>query len=127
MNWEIIFSGLKARPVRTGVTILAVALQVALILVIVGLTTGTAHGVGERIAGTGADILFEAAGADVILAVNSASLPIEIGPKLEKLSYIRRVAPLVVIFIANKVTMIYGIEPESFNDVGGGIVFKKGR
>ena len=127
MNWHIIFEGLKARPVRTGVTILAVALQVALILVIVGLTTGTAQEVGRRTAGTGADIMFQPAGADVILAVDAAALPIEIGAKLDQFSYIKSTAPVVVIFIAQEVTMVYGIDPESFAKVSGGFVFKKGR
>jgi len=127
MNWHIIFAGLKARPVRTGVTILAVALQVALILVIVGLTTGTAQEVGRRTAGTGADIMFQPAGADVILAVDAAALPIEIGQKLAQFSYIKSTTPVVVIFIAQEVTMAYGIDPESFAKVSGGFVYKKGR
>jgi putative ABC transport system permease protein len=71
--------------------------------------------------------MFQPADADVILAVDTATLPIEVGAKLEKFSYIKSTAPVVVIFIAKEVTMIYGIEPESFARVSGGFVFKKGR
>ena len=41
MKRQIILAGLKARPVRTAVSVLAVAIEVTLILVIAGLA---AHG-----------------------------------------------------------------------------------
>src|SRR3982751_4896013 len=98
MNWKIILAGLKARPVRTGVTILAVALQVSLILVLVGLTTGTADEIGRRVAGIGADIMFQPAGSDVILALDSATLVPEIGPKLLEFKEVQNVSPVLVRF-----------------------------
>ena len=43
MYKKIIVAGLAARPVRTTVSILAVALEVILILVVVGLTAGISN------------------------------------------------------------------------------------
>ena len=46
MERQMIISGLRARPVRTSVSILAVALEVVLILVIIGLTNGISNETG---------------------------------------------------------------------------------
>ena len=127
MNWKIILEGLKARPVRTGVTILAVALQVALILVLVGLTTGTTDEVGRRVAGIGGDILFQSKGSDVILALDPATLVPEIGPRLKEFEEIQEVSPLLVKFNTQNFTMIFGIDPPSFDAVSGGLRYKKGK
>jgi len=128
MNWKIILEGLKARPVRTGVTILAVALQVSLILVLVGLTTGTTDEIGRRVAGIGADIMFQPAGSDVILALDSATLVPEIGEKLRNdFEEIQDVSPLLVRFNTKNFTNIFGIDPPSFDAVSGGLRYKKGK
>jgi putative ABC transport system permease protein len=127
VNWKIILEGLKARPVRTGVTILAVALQVALILVLVGLTTGTTDEVGRRVAGIGGDILFQPKNADVILALDPATLVPEIGPRLKEFKEIQEVSPLLVKFNTQNFTMIFGIDPASFDAVSGGLRYKKGK
>ena len=56
MKRQMILAGLKARPVRTIVSVLAVSLEVILILVIIGLTTGISEETGKRTEGVGADI-----------------------------------------------------------------------
>jgi putative ABC transport system permease protein len=127
VNWKIIFAGLKARPVRTGVTILAVSLQVTLILVLVGLTTGTTDEVGRRVAGIGGDILFQPAGSDVILALDPATMVPEIGPKLKEFKEIQEVSPLLVKFNTKNFTNIFGIDPPSFDAVSGGLRYLKGQ
>jgi len=127
MKWQIILSGLRARPVRTGVTIMAVSLQVALILVIVGLTTGTANEIGKRIAGVGADIMFQAPGADVLLAANGANLKEKFATELAAKEGIQRVAPVLVKISTAPLVNIFGIDPESFNEVSGGLVYLDGK
>jgi len=119
-------SGLKARPVRTGVTILAVSLQVALILIIVGLTTGTANEIGTRIADVGADIMFQPAGADVLLAANGATLKVSYGTQLAAEENVQSVAPVLVKINTAPLVNVMGIEPKSFDAVSGGFVYKSG-
>lgn len=127
MKWQIIFSGLRARPVRTGVTIMAVSLQVALILVIVGLTTGTANEIGKRIAGVGADIMFQPPGADVLLAANGATLKETYGPQIAEKEGIQSVAPVHVKISTSPLVNIFGIDPRSFDEVSGGFVYLDGK
>jgi len=127
MKWQIIFSGLRARPVRTGVTILAVALQVTLILVIVGLTTGTVHEMGKRISGVGADIMFQPSGADVLLAANTASLKETFAPLIAEKEGVESVAPVLVKLSTAPFMNIFGIDPVSFDKVSGGFEYQSGR
>jgi putative ABC transport system permease protein len=109
------------------VTIIAVSLQVALILVIVGLTTGTANEIGKRIAGVGADIMFQAPGSDVLLAANGANLKEKFASELAEKEGIQRVAPVLVKISTAPLVNIFGIDPESFNEVSGGLVYLDGK
>ena len=67
MNKQIIMASLRARPVRTAVSILAVALEVTLILVVVGLTTGITSETGKRVEGVGGDIMLQAPNSSIII------------------------------------------------------------
>jgi putative ABC transport system permease protein len=127
MKWHIILAGLRARPVRTCVTILAVALQVSLILVMVGLTTGTADEIGRRVSGVGADIVFQPPDADVLLAASGASLDPAMESKIASVEGVKSVTPVLVRTNIKKFTMFFGIEPRTFDDVSGGLVYKKGK
>ena len=78
MNRKMIIAGLKARPVRTTVSVLAVALEVVLILVVVGLTNGISNETGKRTEGVGADIWLQPPNSSLLLAINSSTMPISL-------------------------------------------------
>src|SRR5215831_1382134 len=84
LNRQIITANLISRPVRTAVSILAVALEVTLILVIVGLTTGIMNDIGNRTAGVGGDIILRAPNAGIIMSFSTASMPVQIGEKIAR-------------------------------------------
>src|SRR2546428_76 len=94
MKKQMIVAGLKARPVRTTVSILAVALEVVLILIVVGLTTGIADETGKRTAGVGADIMVQPPNSSIFLAVNNNTMPITLGDKIRELPTVKAVAPV---------------------------------
>ena len=75
---QMITASLLSRPVRSLVSVLAVALEVTLILVIVGLTTGISDESGRRIVGVGADITLQPPNSSMLLALSSASMPMAI-------------------------------------------------
>ena len=89
MNKQMIIAGLKARPVRTTVSILAVTLEVMLILVVVGLTTGIADETGKRIAGVGGDIMLQAPNSSVILGMSTAVMPETLAGKIAEVEGIK--------------------------------------
>ncbi len=129
MNKEIIFANLAKRPVRTAVTILAVSIEVALILLIVGLVTGVNIEAGERTQGVGADIMLQAPGSSVFLGLNSATMPVAIGERLlDEVEGLQSISPVVTQFNSQGgFDLVYGIEYESFSDVGGELTFIDGR
>jgi putative ABC transport system permease protein len=128
LNTEIILANFAHRPVRTCVSMLAVAIEVSLILVVIGLVNGITTENGERIAGVGADIMFQPQGAALFLGLNSSVMPVEIGDLIAEMDGVEAVAPVVTQFnMQNGFDVVYGLDPESFNAVSGGLRFIDGR
>jgi putative ABC transport system permease protein len=128
MMGEFIVRNLLHRPLRTLIGVLAVAVEVALVVLIVGLTTGLLTETAKRIEGIGADIMLQSPSAQVFLAFSGSPMPIKIGDKLREMKYVQSVAPALLQFNSTGgVDVIYGIEKESFHAVSGGFVFLEGR
>src|SRR5215475_12252417 len=94
MKAKIIFAGLKARPVRTTVSVLAVALEVILILVIIGLANGISSETGKRTEGVGADILLQPPNSSLLLALSASTMPIALRDKIREIDGVKAVAPV---------------------------------
>src|SRR5262249_61206915 len=94
MKAKIIFAGLKARPVRTTVSVLAVALEVILILVIIGLANGISSETGKRTEGVGADILLQPPNSYLLLALSASTMTLSIVDKLREGEGVRIVSPV---------------------------------
>jgi len=127
MMGELIFRNLLHRPARTFIGILAISVEVALVVLIVGLTSGLLTETAKRIEGIGADIMLQPPGASYILGFSNAPMPIKIAEKLRELKYVQAVAPTLLQFNSTGgVEVVYGIDPESFREVTGGFVFLSG-
>lgn len=128
MIGQMILRNVMFRPVRTFITIIAVAVEVMLILMVVGLTSGMLSDTAKRIEGIGADIMVQPPSASIFMALSGAPMPVEIGQRLAQLKDVRAVAPVLLQFNStNSLDLIYGIDPESFREVSGGFVFHEGR
>src|SRR6201997_3186077 len=128
MMGELIFRNLLHRPARTIIGILAISVEVALVVLIVGLTSGLLTETAKRIEGIGADIMVQPPAASIFLGFSGSPMPIKIGDKLAQLKYVQAVAPALLQFNSSGgVDVIYGIGPESFRAVSGGFVFLQGR
>src|SRR5215510_9238829 len=127
MNRQMIIAGLKARPVRTLVSVLAVTLEVVLILVIIGLANGISDETAKRTEGVGADIMLQAPNSSYILALSPSTMPVAVGDKIHELDGVKAVSP-VQILVNNSagLELLYGINPELFNAVSGGFIWHKG-
>lgn len=126
MMGQMIFRNVVHRPVRTIVSVLAVAVQVTLVVIIVGLTSGLMQDAGKRIEGIGADIMLQPPSAQVFIAFSGAPMPIKLGEKLREIKYIQSFTPVLFQFNLTDVDLLYGIDQDSFNDVSGGFVFVAG-
>jgi putative ABC transport system permease protein len=114
------------RPLRTFITVLAVAVEVTLVIIVVGLTSGLLSESAKRIEGVGADIMVQPPQASYLMAFSGAPMPIAIGDKLAQLEYVQAVAPVLTQFNTSGIEIVYGIDKESFNAVTGGFVFHEG-
>ena len=115
------------RPVRTAITVIAVAVEVMLVIMVVGLTSGLMSESAKRTEGVGADIMVQPPSASIFMQFSGAPMPISIGAKLGQLDYVQAVAPVLVQFNSiNGMDLVYGIENDAFRAVSGGFVFHEG-
>jgi putative ABC transport system permease protein len=126
MMREMVLRNVAHRPARTAVCLLAVAVEVSVVVLVVGLTTGLITETGKRIEGVGADIMLQPPSASVYLAFSSAPMPIKLREKIEQIRHVEAVAPVMLQFNASGLEIVYGIEAQSFREVSGGFVFHKG-
>ena len=115
------------RPVRTLITVIGIAVEVMLVILVVGLTTGLMTESAKRTEGVGADIMVQPPSASVFMAFSGAPMPIVIASKLQQLDGVQAVAPVLVQFNSvNGLDIVYGIDQESFRSVSGGFVLHSG-
>jgi len=127
MMGELIARNLLHRPMRTFIGVMAVAVEVALVVLIVGLTSGLLAETAKRIEGIGADVMVQPPAASVFLGFSGAPMPIKIAAMLKKQKYVQSVAPALLQFNSSGgVEVVYGIDRESFHAVSGGFVYLQG-
>ncbi len=126
MMGEMILRNLLHRPIRTFIGVLAVAVEVSLVVLIVGLTSGILHETAKRVEGVGADVLLQPSSAGRLMGMTNSPMPVKIKERLVELQYIQSVAPVLLQFNSSGgVELIYGID-KSFDEVSGGFVYLQG-
>ncbi|HLJ25180.1 MAG TPA: FtsX-like permease family protein [Candidatus Angelobacter sp.] len=124
---KMIVANLVYRPVRSLISIVAVAVEVILILLIVGLATGMLNDNRERTRGTGADVIVRPPGSSAIIGLTGAPVSIKVADLLRKQPHIVAVSPVAMTFITGgNVEVIYGIDLVSFEAVGGPFHYLEG-
>ncbi len=122
----MVLSNLGHRPVRTALSVIAVAVEVLLILSVIGLTTGLLQEAAQRQKAIGADIIVQPPGGAVIMGMGTAPMPAKIADRLRQVPGVAAVAPVFTQTFGG-LTVAYGIEPESFDAVTGGVKVLEGR
>ena len=121
-------ANLVHRPLRSLISIIAVAVEVTLILLIVGLATGMLNDSNTRIKGTGADVIVRPPGSSAIIGLTGAPVSIKVADVLRKQPHVAAVSPVVIHLISGgAVEFIYGIDPASFEAVGGPFRYLEGK
>jgi len=124
---KMIFANLVHRPFRTVISIVAVAVEVTLILLIVGLSLGMLNDTKTRQAGIGADIMVQPPGSSLLMGVSGAPVSIKLADRLSKLDHVVAVTPVVAqLMTTGTVEVIDGIDLKSFEAVGGPIRYLSG-
>lgn len=124
---KMVIANLVHRPLRSLISIIAVAVEVILILIIVGLLLGMLNDSKQRTAGIGADVMVQPPGASFIGALTGAPVPIKVADKIRALPHVAAVAPVVTqLNTSGAVEVIYGINLTSYQQVGGNLRFLEG-
>src|SRR6266581_4800396 len=124
---QMFWGSIAVRPMRSLLSVIAIAIQVILVLLIVGLTSGVVSEWGKRVEGVGADILVQPPNSSIFFAFSSAVMQESLGEQLEAVSGVDDVAPTVILTEPKNLVMVYGIDYKRFNALSRGFLFRDGR
>jgi putative ABC transport system permease protein len=117
---KMIVSNLVHRPIRSLISVIAIALEVTLILLIVGLSVGMLNDSKSRQAGIGADVIVMPPGSSFIVGLTGAPMPIKVGDKLAQLPHVSVVSPVVtMVSTQGALEVIAGIDLNSYQKLSG--------
>src|SRR6266576_1786035 len=89
---QMFWGSITARPLRSVLSVIAIAIQVILILMIVGLTSGVVSEWGKRVEGVGADVLVQPPNSSIFFAFVSVGMQESLGEKIAKVNSVDDVA-----------------------------------
>src|ERR1700719_5071721 len=82
---QMFWGSISTRPLRSSLSVIAIAIQVILVLMIAGLTSGVMSEWGKRQEGVGADILVQPPNAPLFFAFSCAVMTVTSGDQMEGL------------------------------------------
>jgi len=124
--WHLLWSNLGVRPLRSALSILALSLQVFLVLLIVGLTSGALSDWRTRAEGIGADIIVQPPNSSIFFAFSSAVMPETLTDKIASLPGVDEVAPVLIVVDQHNLGVVYGIDYDRFAGLSSGFSFLAG-
>jgi len=124
---QMFWGSVTSRPLRSVLSVIAIAIQVIFVLLIIGLTSGVISEWGKRVEGVGADILVQPPNAPIFLPFSSAVMQESLSDKIEALPGVDVVAPTVILTEPKNLALVYGIDFKKFNALSHGFLFRDGR
>jgi putative ABC transport system permease protein len=121
---KLVFSNLGHRPVRTALSVLAIAVEVTMILTLVGVSYGTLDGTSERARGVGADIMIRPPGSSIV-GLSTAPLPESLVVLVAKQPHVTQAIGTIVQPLSG-FDSITGLDFDQFTKMSGGFHFLAG-
>lgn len=113
---RLVIGNLLHRPLRSAISILAVAIEVAMILSIVGILFGQIEGNRRQTSGIGADLIVRPPNASFLTGVSGAPIPAKVADVVRKLPHVAVASPAIQqLSVKTAVETIWGIDFASFN------------
>ncbi len=123
MTNKLVVENLKHRPVRTLIGIVVIAIQVTLILTLVGLRDGTLSSQAERTRGVGAEIMVRPPASSIISM--TGNMPIGYVAKIEQQPHV--VAAVGVLQQPTELlSYVTGLDLRQFDKLNGGFHYVSG-
>src|SRR5260370_15240990 len=125
---KLIISNLLYRPVRSLMSVTGIAVEIVLILVIVGLLLGIVDDSRQRQQGMGADIMVQPPGTSFMMGLSGLPISTKVGDKVSSLPHVVAVAPVgVQLKTPGGGETIHRIHPDSFERIDQALSFLRGR
>jgi putative ABC transport system permease protein len=113
---KLVFANILHRPVRSIISVLAVAIEVIMILSIVGIFMGMLNDTKQRTNGIGADLMMRPSNANMFTAIGGAPMPIKFIEPVRHLPHVAVASPVNMSFsTSGSVEIIYGIDFPTFD------------
>jgi putative ABC transport system permease protein len=113
---KLIIANLLHRPLRSLISVFAVAIEVVMILSIVAIFMGMLNDQKQRTNGIGADLVVRPSNVSFMNGVGGAPMPIKIADVFRRMPHVAVVAPVITNFtMGNSVEVLYGIDYASYN------------
>lgn len=120
------------RKTRTAISVLAVGVEVATLMLLVGLANGTLNDIAARLQNVGADVLVQPPDASLILGATTATLPVKLVDLIKRMDGVREVTPVLNWHVSrirdeSKVLNLWAVDYPSFQAIAGGLEIVTGR
>jgi putative ABC transport system permease protein len=112
---KMVVANLVHRPIRSLISMSAIALEVTLILLVVALFYGILNGSKESQLGVGADLMVMPPGSSALVGMSGAPISVKVGDVLRKVPHVAVAAPVIWWFTQKPVEIIYGIDLASYD------------
>jgi putative ABC transport system permease protein len=122
---KLIFANLGHRPVRTLLSVLAIAVEVTMILTLVGVSDGTLDSTAARARGVGADILMRPPNSTVISSLSSSPISDKYIAWMMQQPHVQ-LATGTVIQSTTFPDSVTGLDFPAFNKMSGGFTYIEG-
>jgi putative ABC transport system permease protein len=124
---KMVVANLVQRPIRSLISVSAVALEVILILLIVSFFYGQLNGSKASQVGVGADVMVQPPSSSGLIGVSGAPMPLKVGDKVRQLPHVMVAAPVIwELTTKPSIEVIYGIDFQSYNSISPALRFLSG-
>ncbi len=113
---KLVFANLLHRPLRSLISIFAVAIEVVMILSIVAIFMGMLDDQKQRTNGIGADLVVSPSNSSFMNGMSGAPMSVHLADFLLKLPHVTVAAPVISNFsMSGNVEILYGIDYPTYN------------
>lgn len=123
---KMVVANLAHRPTRSLITMSAVALEVAMILLVVAVFYGYLTGSRESQMGVGADLLVQPPGSSALVGMSGAPISVKVGKVLLGIPHVSVAAPVIWAFSQKPLEIVYGIDLATYDQLPPGFVYLSG-
>ena len=123
---KMVVANLAHRPTRSLITMSAIALEVAMILLVVAVFYGYLTGSRESQMGVGADLLVQPPGAAALAGMSGAPISVKVGKVLLGIPHVAIAAPVIWAFSQKPLEIVYGIDLATFDQLPPKFVYLSG-